>query len=89
MEFSAQQTAQMLMQKGKRAAAAFLNADLSNDGQSHHLDALLEVLLNPEEPINNSETIDWCKWLIAGGRTPSEFSSIGKLDLLYNFYRVY
>lgn len=89
MEFSAQQIVQMLMQKGKRAAAAFLNADLSNDGQSHHLDALLEVLLNPEEPINNSETIDWCKWLIAGGRTPSEFSSIGMLNLLYNFYRVY
>lgn len=82
MEFSAQQTAQMIMQKGKRGAAAFLNADLSNDGQSHHLDALLEVLLNPEEPINNSETIDWCKWLIAGGRTPSEFSSIGMLGLL-------
>lgn len=83
---SSQLTAQMIMQKGKRMAAAFINADCTSNrgGQSVHLDLLLDNLLDPEKSIDNSETIDWCKWLIAGGRTPSEFSAIGKCT----FYRI-
>uniref|UniRef100_A0A1B0CEC1 Uncharacterized protein n=1 Tax=Lutzomyia longipalpis TaxID=7200 RepID=A0A1B0CEC1_LUTLO len=75
---SSQLTAQKIMLKGKGAAAAFINADCTSNrgGHSVHLDILLDNLLDPEKSIDNSETIEWCKWLIAGGRTPSEFSAI-------------
>lgn len=71
-------TAQMIMQKGKRGAAAYLSAECANGGHSEHLDAFLHLILNPSKRIDDSENIDWCKWLIAGGRTPAEFSAIGK-----------
>lgn len=67
-----------LMKKGKRGAAAFIHADCCNSSSSTSLDDLLDILLNPAKAIDEWETIDWCKWLMAGGRTPAEFSSIGK-----------
>lgn len=79
--------AQMLMQRGKMGTAAQINNACSFGGggvgaaggdETPDLDELLDILLDPEKPIDESETIDWCKWLIAGGRTPTEFSSIGK-----------
>lgn len=42
-----------------------------------HLNEVLDNLLNPAKAIDEWETIDWCKWLMAGGRTPDEFSSTG------------
>lgn len=45
-------------------------------GQSESLVLLLDNLLSPVRPIADSESIEWCKWLIAGGRTPGEFASI-------------
>lgn len=73
-------TAKMIMEKGKKGTGTFITSEcVANGGKSEYLDILLDVLLNPEEPINDSETIDWCKWLVSGGRTPSEFSSIGEL----------
>ncbi|XP_076232510.1 ubr3 ubiquitin ligase isoform X2 [Calliopsis andreniformis] len=70
-------TAQVLMNKGKRDAAAYIHAECSNqtlDTGPQHLNELLDVLLNPSKSIDDSETIDWCRWLMAGGRTPEEFS---------------
>ncbi|XP_068083669.1 E3 ubiquitin-protein ligase Ubr3 isoform X2 [Anabrus simplex] len=68
--------AHVLMKKGKRGAAAYVHADCSNSASPQHLHELLDVLLNPGKAIDEWETIDWCKWLIAGGKTPDEFSSI-------------
>ncbi|KAK7870457.1 hypothetical protein R5R35_000735 [Gryllus longicercus] len=68
--------AHVLMKKGKRGAAAYVHADCSNSTSPQHLNELLDVLLNPGKTIDEWETIDWCKWLIAGGKTPDEFSSI-------------
>lgn len=70
--------AHVLMKKGKRGAAAYIHADCSGATSPDHLNELLDLLLNPRKAIDEWETIDWCKWLMAGGRTPDEFSSIGK-----------
>ena len=32
----------------------------------------MEYLLHPEREIND-ETVDWCRWLVGGGRTHDEF----------------
>ncbi|XP_076285643.1 ubr3 ubiquitin ligase isoform X1 [Lasioglossum baleicum] len=72
-------TSQVLMNKGKRGAAAYIYAECSNptldSGDPQHLNELLDVLLNPGKAIDDWETIDWCKWLMAGGRTPDEFAN--------------
>lgn len=47
---------------------------------SHYLNLLLDDLLMPDKRINDPETIDWCKWLIAGGRIPEDFAQIGELS---------
>ncbi|PSN42091.1 E3 ubiquitin-protein ligase UBR3 [Blattella germanica] len=67
--------AHVLMKKGKRGAAAYVHADCSNSGSPQHLSELMDLILNPGKTIDEWETIDWCKWLMAGGRTPDEFSS--------------
>uniref|UniRef100_A0A1B6CS83 E3 ubiquitin-protein ligase n=1 Tax=Clastoptera arizonana TaxID=38151 RepID=A0A1B6CS83_9HEMI len=68
--------AHVLMKKGKRGAAAHVSADCVNNTSPRLLNELLDILLNPRKAIDEWETIDWCKWLMAGGRTPDEFSSI-------------
>lgn len=69
--------AKVLLAKGKRAAAAYVHADCSNATNPQHLNEILDNLLNPAKAIDDWETIDWCKWLMAGGRTPDEFSGTG------------
>lgn len=71
--------AKVLMSKGKRATAAYIHADCSNKRNPQHLNEVLDNLLNPVKPIEDWETIEWCKWLMAGGRTPDEFTNTGKL----------
>ncbi|XP_045773199.1 E3 ubiquitin-protein ligase Ubr3 isoform X1 [Maniola jurtina] len=69
------QVPQVLMKKGKRGAAAYIHADCVS-GYPQYLGPLLDVLLNPGKAIDEWETIDWCRWLLAGGRTPDEFAAI-------------
>ncbi|XP_019758460.2 E3 ubiquitin-protein ligase Ubr3 isoform X2 [Dendroctonus ponderosae] len=64
----------VLMSKGKRATAAYIHADCATDRNPEHLKEVLDNLLNPVKRIDEWETIDWCKWLMAGGRTPDEFA---------------
>ncbi|XP_043254590.1 E3 ubiquitin-protein ligase Ubr3 [Colletes gigas] len=70
-------SAQILMNKRKRDAATYIHAECSNLDSScpQHLNELLDILLNPAKPIDDWETIDWCKWLMAGGKTPDEFDN--------------
>lgn len=70
--------ADVVMQKGKRGGAAFINAECVNGPPYEHLDNVLDVILDPGKKIDSSENIEWCKWLIAGGRTPAEFAAIGE-----------
>lgn len=50
---------------------------------SHYLNLLLDDLLMPDKRINDPETIDWCKWLIAGGRIPDDFAQIGESGIMF------
>lgn len=81
MASTSNSSVQTLMNKGKRDAAAYIHAECSklplDSGCPEPLTELLDVLLNPSKAIDDWETIDWCKWLMAGGRTPDEFSNTG------------
>lgn len=70
--------ASMVIQKGYSDGASFINNECVN-GKREYLNCVLDVILNPEKNIDNLEHIEWCKWLIAGGRTPDEFASKGKV----------
>lgn len=68
----------VLMKKGKRLAAAFIQVQCSDNLHHRTLDSLLDFLLNPAVGIDDVNTIDWCKWIMAGGKTPDEFAGIGE-----------
>ncbi|XP_023806310.2 E3 ubiquitin-protein ligase ubr3 isoform X2 [Oryzias latipes] len=65
-----------LLRRDKRATAAKLKADLNRTDNStglQQLQELLDVVLNPEKPASDTEALDWCKCLIAGGEGFEEF----------------
>ncbi|XP_053733122.1 E3 ubiquitin-protein ligase ubr3 isoform X2 [Synchiropus splendidus] len=65
-----------LLRRDKKAAAAHLKADLNGTDNTtglRNLQELLDVVLNPEKPATDSEALDWCKCLIAGGEGFEEF----------------
>lgn len=67
-----------IMKKGKRGSAAFINDEFTNGKSSANLFALLRLILDPDSRIDDTENIDWCKWIIAGGRTLTDFAATGK-----------
>lgn len=75
---------EVLMKKDKHVAAAYIQTECSRTSIPETLYAILDVLLNPLGNIDDFETINWCKWLMAGGCTPDEFTSDG-MQLLYSF----
>ncbi|EEB17463.1 ubiquitin ligase E3, putative [Pediculus humanus corporis] len=58
-----------LIKKSKRSATAAFKSSPDS------LKNFLNRLLDPVKDINDSETIDWCRWLMAGGQTPEEFAN--------------
>lgn len=78
-EQKSERIAAFVMQKGYSNGAAFINNECVN-GQRESLDCVLDTILNPEKKIDDLDNIDWCKWLIAGGRTPDEFANIGEVN---------
>ena len=73
--------AQVLIKKGKRAAATYVLSECKKCGQCQQptlLIELLEILLDPTKDIDDFDTREWCRYLMAGGMTPDEFSSTGK-----------
>ena len=73
--------AELLMRKGKRGAAAYVQAECNNAKASEpsniplHLIALLDHLLHPAKPIDDADTIEWCRSLVGGGATYEEFAA--------------
>lgn len=65
---------QPIVDKGKRGAAEYIK----NCRSPEILNQILDTILSHEVPINDRESIDWIKWLIAGGETPDDFTAIGK-----------
>lgn len=65
-----------LLRRDKKATAAHLKADLNRTDNSsgvRQLQELLDVVVNPEKPASDTEALDWCKCLIAGGEGFEEF----------------
>uniref|UniRef100_A0A8C7ZRM4 E3 ubiquitin-protein ligase n=1 Tax=Oryzias sinensis TaxID=183150 RepID=A0A8C7ZRM4_9TELE len=65
-----------LLRRDKRATATKLKADLNRTDNStglQQLQELLDVVLNPEKPASDTEALDWCKCLIAGGEGFEDF----------------
>ncbi|GAB1601060.1 E3 ubiquitin-protein ligase UBR3-like [Argonauta hians] len=66
-----------LLRRGKSAIAAHFRIPLLEDKL---LDELLDTVFNPSKPIDDYETLEWCRSLIAGGK---------KFDDYANLVRVY
>ncbi|KAI5107182.1 E3 ubiquitin-protein ligase UBR3 isoform X4 [Silurus meridionalis] len=65
-----------LLRRDKKATAAYLKADLNridNSSGLRQLQELLDNVLNPEKPAADTEALDWCKYLLAGGEGFEEF----------------
>ena len=72
---------EVLMKKGQRGAAAYIQ-ECCRSSRPENLNKLLDKLLDPSKPLKEFETIEWLKWLMAGGCTPDEFAATGtKLHL--------
>lgn len=65
---------QQIVDKGKRGAAEYIKTCRSPEILNH----ILDTILSHEVPVNDRESIEWIKWLIAGGETPDDFTAIGK-----------
>ncbi|GLD67542.1 E3 ubiquitin-protein ligase UBR3 isoform X3 [Lates japonicus] len=65
-----------LLRRDKKSTAAHLKADLNRTDNSsgvRQLQELLDAVLNPEKSAADTEALDWCKCLIAGGEGFEEF----------------
>ncbi|XP_036400792.1 E3 ubiquitin-protein ligase ubr3 [Megalops cyprinoides] len=65
-----------LLRRDKKSTAAHLKADLNRTDNSsgvRQLQELLDSVLNPEKPAGDTEALDWCKYLLAGGEGFEEF----------------
>lgn len=83
--------AEFLIRKGKRGAAAFVQAECHSAKNEPakwppaHLHALLDHLLHPEKSINDGEMIDWCRWLVGGGSSYEDFAASGNNNFHFSF----
>lgn len=42
----------------------------------------MDYLFHADERLDNPVSLEWVRWLIAGGRSPEEFATIGKLHCI-------
>ena len=61
-----------LLGRGRQTASALLKAQHGTEAGKTRLEAVLNILLSPEENFSES-TKEWCMWLIAGGERPEMF----------------
>lgn len=55
-----------------------MKSECSKQTDPQKIKYLCDVLLNPAtKQIDEFETLDWCRWLIAGGNTFEEFAKTG------------
>lgn len=56
-----------------KGSASYIQSECSSRNDHKVLNELLDTLLDPKKRIDEWDTIDWCRWLMAGGKTPDEF----------------
>ncbi|XP_037823094.1 E3 ubiquitin-protein ligase Ubr3-like [Lucilia sericata] len=62
----------------RKEVAALIVAECCSGGPTPDLNYIMDRFFNPSTPIDNPDNISWIRWLIAGGRTISDFVKIGK-----------
>nr|XP_042905267.1 E3 ubiquitin-protein ligase ubr3 isoform X1 [Parasteatoda tepidariorum] len=73
--------ADVLIKKGKRVTAAYIQGVCTSQSNTDIMNEVFDTILNPLVPISEWETIDWCRWLMGGGRSPEEFAqTVRKYD---------
>lgn len=78
----AKQAAEVIIKKGRRCAAANIQEYCHTNTNCEVANEVFDSILNPEGNINDWDTIEWCRWLLAGGRTPEDFAQTGKIFLI-------
>ena len=73
---------QLLMKRGKRNLAKHFKEEASRQQSPQQLSEFIEFLLDPKKPLDDFETLDWCRWLIAGGSTYEEFAKEGNYAVM-------
>lgn len=64
--------------QGKKATSGTIYQELSANGYSETLNIMLDDLLSPDKLITETDNIEWCKWIIASGKSPNDFSTQGE-----------
>ena len=67
--------------------ALYLKKEISKAERSKKLPDHLDYLLDPQRPITDSDNIDSCKWIIAGGLTYEDFGKKGKFLKMFLLQR--
>ncbi|XP_061179951.1 E3 ubiquitin-protein ligase ubr3-like [Saccostrea echinata] len=69
-----------LLKRGKRSVASLFKGEWSRrNGSPKAFKEFLDYLFDPRrKSIEDVDTIDWCRWIIAGGATFDEFSAAVK-----------
>lgn len=71
-----------LLKRGKRSVATAFKGDCIRACGQQRIKAFLDYILNPEDKaIDDCDTLEWCRLLIAGGSTYDEFTKTGALHL--------
>ncbi|GIY07185.1 e3 ubiquitin-protein ligase ubr3 [Caerostris darwini] len=70
----AKEAAEVLIKKGKRATAAYIQGVCSSQSNTDVTNEVFDSILNPLAPINSWNGIDWCRWLLAGGKAPEDYT---------------
>lgn len=78
-------SAKTIKERGKQKVAHEIYTELLAKGHSSDLDVIIDELLDLDTRIDDSENIDWCRWLIAGGKTPTEFIQTGEFAHIYPY----
>lgn len=81
MDTNYSEAPEYIIKKGKRPAASFIQSFCSNRSNLDATNGVFDTILYPIIPIDDWDTIDWCRWLLAGGKTPEEFAQTGNLAL--------
>ncbi|XP_052682389.1 E3 ubiquitin-protein ligase ubr3-like [Crassostrea angulata] len=69
-----------LLKRGKRSVASLFKGEWSRrNGSPKAFKEFLDYLFDPRrKSIEDVDTIDWCRWIVAGGATFDEFSAAVK-----------
>lgn len=70
-----------ILKRGKRLVASQIKQDYASartaDAGNRQLEEILTFLLDPEKPVD-FEATDWCRYLMSGGTSFTEYSENGK-----------